>query len=202
MDTDRLVPLLAALQDDSRDIRLQASLAVLRLRDPALVPALLAALDIPERRIQGLVATVLGTLEDRRAVLPLIDLLRRAQSGSVEETVMDSFANVHAQAAEALGRLGDRQAMDPLIEALADEDAWTRGKDTAKYEVSSSVCRHTLAEGSPRRSLKCLDHQLGDLVMAAKMGGQRQDYATLCVAMVTYNGCSRKPRRSLDHQIV
>jgi HEAT repeat protein len=128
MDTDRLAPLLAALQDDRRDIQLQASQALLNLRDPALIPALLAALAMPQRHIQGLVATVLGTLADQRAVLPLIDLLRSAKPGSVAEMVMDYFANVRAQAAEALGLLGDRQAVDPLIDALADEDAWTRSK--------------------------------------------------------------------------
>ncbi len=127
MDTESIELMLADVQDDRRDIRLQAELALLRLQDPVVVPALLAALDIPDRRVQGLVATVLGRLGDRRAVLPLIDLLRSAKPGTRTD-VFDTFANVRAQAAEALGLLGDRQAVEPLIEALADEDAVTRGK--------------------------------------------------------------------------
>ncbi len=127
MDTESIALLLADVQDDRRNIRLQAELALLHLQDPAVVPALLAALDIPDRRVQGLVATVLGRLGDRRAVLPLIDLLRSAKPGTLTEAAFDIFASVRARAAEALGLLGDKQAVEPLIEALADEDPSTRG---------------------------------------------------------------------------
>jgi HEAT repeat protein len=127
MDTNHLALLLAALRNDRRNVQWQAQRELLRLRDRTLVPDLLAALDTPDRHIQGLVAAVLGTMGDQRAVLPLIQLLRRAKPGSVTETVRDTYANVRAQAAWALGSLGDRQAVEPLIEVLGDEDEWTRG---------------------------------------------------------------------------
>ena len=121
MDPDDLTPLFTALQDDRYDVRRQAHVALWELHDPAAVPALLAGMAMPDRHVRALVATLLGELGDRRAVLPLIDLLRTGEAGDV-------FANVRARAAEALGRLGDPQAVEPLIAALTDEDAETRAK--------------------------------------------------------------------------
>jgi HEAT repeat protein len=118
-DFDDLTPLLTALQNDRYVVRRQAHEALGQLHGAAAVPALLAGLAIPDRRVRATIATLLGELRDRRAVLPLIDLLQTGEAS-------DDFANVRARAAEALGHLGDTQAVEPLMVALADEDAETR----------------------------------------------------------------------------
>ncbi|MDQ1327356.1 MAG: Lipoyl-binding protein, partial [Candidatus Poribacteria bacterium] len=59
-------------------------------------------------------ASVLGTIGDKRAVMPLINALK------------DQNKNVRAVSATSLGTLKDRRALTPLIEALNDSDLVTR----------------------------------------------------------------------------
>lgn len=121
MSVGDIESLLAAVQDDRYEVWAPASLALLRLHEPAAVPRLLAALAVPNQRLRCPVATVLGEIGDQRAVEPLIALLR---DGACEVV----WENERARAAEALGQLGDPRAVEPLIAALAAENAETASK--------------------------------------------------------------------------
>ena len=66
----------------------------------------------PENAVQAV--TILGRIQDKQAVKPLISLLENDQ------------ANLRARAAEALGRIKDRRALPPLINLLRDDDANVR----------------------------------------------------------------------------
>lgn len=120
MSAAGLTPLFAALQDARHEVRAPAVAALLQVRDPEAVPQLLDALAIPDRRVQSLVATVLGEIGDQRAVLPLIKLLQTGDNSDV-------WSNPRAAAAQALGKLGDQRAVEPLIAVLSEPDRWTRG---------------------------------------------------------------------------
>jgi len=73
------------------------------------VPALIQALGNEKTRFNAVVA--LGEIGDRRAVGPLIEMLK------------DENYLVRSVAAKALGEIGDERAIPPLIEGLrADED--------------------------------------------------------------------------------
>ena len=119
MDPPDLAPLFTALQDDQYRVWWQAERTLLGLSDPAAVPSLLAGLAIPGCRVRAVVARMLGALGDRRAVEPLIALLKTGECGDVR-------FNVRAEAAKALGQLGDARAVEPLMASLADDDGATR----------------------------------------------------------------------------
>jgi HEAT repeat protein len=80
-------------------------------RGAKVVPHLLTALDAQrDARLRWRAAEVLGRIGDRRAVEPLIALLK------------DEDAGVREAAAMALGRIRDPNAVQPLTAALEDED--------------------------------------------------------------------------------
>jgi len=62
-----------------------------------------------QSRRRASAAEALGYLGDKRAVPPLIEMLR------------DADADIRARAAGALGRLGDRTALEPLLSVLKDK---------------------------------------------------------------------------------
>jgi len=64
-------------------------------------------------------ASILGTIGDKRAVMPLIDALK------------DNQKSIRANAATSLGTLKDRRATLSLIEALKDPDVVTRANAAA-----------------------------------------------------------------------
>lgn len=78
--------------------------------DGDLVPALVAALDDPDRHVRHAAADALGATGDPRAVEPLIAALAR-ETTAAEQGM-----------AAALGALGDARAVDPLVRALRDGD--------------------------------------------------------------------------------
>lgn len=96
------------------DVRMDRLASIVRLGDERAVPALLAALEAGhEDHVVGTVARALGELGDRRAVEPLLGVMRYRRL--VSEDVV-----------RALGKLGDRRAVEPLRAVLQRTDLQSR----------------------------------------------------------------------------
>jgi HEAT repeat protein len=142
--------LIAALKDDSEDVRTVAARSLAMIGDPAAVPALAGALADPSRWTVSLIAEDLMRMGPR-AVPPLLFLLGapdhnvRVAAVQIIGEIRDQLAvdplvavvggdqdlNLRAQAAAALGKLGGPKAEQALERALADE-AWQVRAQAAK----------------------------------------------------------------------
>lgn len=99
---------LADLSSPSARIRARAALGLAAVREPAVVPALLAVLDDPEAGVRRAAVRALGEQRDRRAVPGLLNALA------------DRDGNVRFYAAHALGEIKDPAAAEGLLAALRD----------------------------------------------------------------------------------
>ena len=107
------LPLLDALEDDSKDVQEMANWALVELGEKA-VPPLLRALTHQDWWIRKKVARLLGQIGDERATEPLIQALN------------DPRERIRETAAEALGQIRGAHAVNGLIRALKDEYGYTR----------------------------------------------------------------------------
>ncbi|MFB0563700.1 MAG: HEAT repeat domain-containing protein [Candidatus Lokiarchaeia archaeon] len=90
-----------------------------KMKDSGDIEGLIEALDYAGRRdIRMYAAMFLGRMGDRRAVEPLIRVLK------------DKGSDIRQWAAYALGELGDLRALDPLLQALRDTEWEVRKKAT------------------------------------------------------------------------
>jgi HEAT repeat protein len=80
-------------------------------KDKGVVEHLVKALNDIDPDVRFAAATVLGWLQDERAVVPLIKALK------------DNFEYVRLAVIEALGEIGDKKASEPLRFLLEKEDA-------------------------------------------------------------------------------
>jgi HEAT repeat protein len=130
-------PLIAALGDSDRAVRVAATRSLGRLRAPEAGAALVAAAAggrAPAALVQWALLqigpSVLPQLRsllaspnerERAAALQLIALLGGpSDAGEAEARLRDSSALVRTQAARALGRLGSERNLTALLEALED----------------------------------------------------------------------------------
>ena len=133
----------AILEDDARgrDVRIQAALALGRVKDPAGVPVLAEALDHCDNAVKlcRYIILQLGQLHDRRAVdellkhLPevqnrreMVDALGdigdpRAVPALLDRLASDEYVTVRAQAARALAKIGRPDALPALRKAAASD---------------------------------------------------------------------------------
>lgn len=137
-------PLARALHDSDREAAAAAGAALAALEETCL-PALVAALDAPERRAGRAAMSGLCGMRLPAAVEPLCRVLetgppklRAAAAEALKEigdrralepllkAVEDPSSRTRAEAAWALGRLRDARAVDPLIQALADPNRSVR----------------------------------------------------------------------------
>jgi HEAT repeat protein len=108
------------------------------------VPALIAALDDPDRRY--LATTALGAVRNARAVTPLIGLLSTGD------------APIRAAAAAALGAIRDPDALEALIRASGDPDADVRDAaldalDRMRAVILAMLGAAALLDGPPSEGL-------------------------------------------------
>ena len=142
--------LIAALKDESEDVRTVAARALAMIGDPAAVPALARALADPSRWTVSLIAENLMRMGPK-AVPPLLFLLGAPDHnvrvavvkilGEIRDPLAvdplvavaggDRDLNMRAQAAAALGKLGGPKAERALGRALSDE-AWQVRAQAAK----------------------------------------------------------------------
>jgi len=96
--------LLDALKSDDAQVRRQAALGLLALRDPSLTDTLIAALSDPDDHVRATAARALGLLKAREAaprLMKMIDVVGRER---------DSSWLARSRAAEALGAIFEGQA--------------------------------------------------------------------------------------------
>jgi hypothetical protein len=107
----RAEPLIEALMDRNRMVRLNATEALGKIGNERAVEPLIKTLEDDWDSVVRLFATeALGKIGDARAVEPLIKTLENA----------DNNVRRYA-AAEALGMINDERAVEPLKEALQDD---------------------------------------------------------------------------------
>jgi HEAT repeat protein len=108
--TRAVEPLYAALKDSDKDVRLQATRALVKFGDKRAVEPLCAALKDTDKGVRLWAAETLGKIGDKRAVEPLCAALK------------DTDKDVRRCAAEVLGKIGDKRAVEPLLAAFEDVD--------------------------------------------------------------------------------
>jgi len=132
--------LLAALQDQSSEVREKAAAALGEKKDSRAVEPLIAGLQDKELQVRWAAALALGKLQDERAVPPLLTALKDKGSQAQEETswalgkigspavdpliatLEDKDISVRAAAASALGRIEDQRAAASLLTALYEKN--------------------------------------------------------------------------------
>lgn len=109
-----LEPLLKALKDKDKTVRMSAAAALGELGNPQGVEPLIAALGDNQSSVRSAAAAALGKLGDLRSVQPLLAAFH------------DKDGSVRSSIANALGKLGDPRAVELLTAALQDKDVAVR----------------------------------------------------------------------------
>jgi HEAT repeat protein len=115
MNDPRIVDILiAALRDPNRDVRWNASYALIDFHDPRTVVPLLYALRDGDGLVRANAVEALTKIGDPQAVEPLIAALN------------DPHSHVRSKALEAMDVFHDSRAVDALVGLLTNPDARTR----------------------------------------------------------------------------
>ncbi len=141
-EVDIVEPLIACLQDQDVDLRVQAALILGERRDRRAVPALIRALDDPDGNVQFHAIEALGSLAAAEATPALVDIASRGDfflafpaiealsrigdpgvAPRLVPLLNDGF--LRAAVAEALGELGDELVVGPLVRLLNEPNAPT-----------------------------------------------------------------------------
>jgi HEAT repeat protein len=114
-NTQSVIPLISALNDENDEVRWDVVNALGRSKARNAVPALIEILRNDKvDYVRWSAATALGEIGDQRAVEPLINALA------------DESKGVQTKTAEALGKTKDKRAVKPLIPLLKDDDCGLR----------------------------------------------------------------------------
>jgi HEAT repeat protein len=121
--------LIADLCDGDVLRQQQAKRALMTMKDPDVLPAVIRRLDHPEREVRMVLINLLMQFDDVRAIPALIEMLE-----------IDADPGVRAAAAEALGELSGDDACAALEHALLhDEDGIVRAEAATALGVISDV---------------------------------------------------------------
>ncbi|MEE9613624.1 MAG: HEAT repeat domain-containing protein [Thermodesulfobacteriota bacterium] len=115
-DRRALGALVEVLQDKyAGDQRVNTAYALRYIKGSGAVDALVSVLKDENPELGRMAANTLGFIGDRRALGPLLEVLKDESSGGPR-----------AGAAFAIGRIGGREALEPLLAALKDRDPAVR----------------------------------------------------------------------------
>jgi len=106
--------MMKAMDYPNAGVCIGAQEALIRIGEPAVETLIRALKDQERAQVRYNAITVLGWIEGKRAVGPLIQALK------------DESSSVRQLAARVLGEKGDSRAVEPLIQALKDEDTAVR----------------------------------------------------------------------------
>lgn len=147
-DERAVKPLIAIITDEKEnyfreaDVERAAATALVRIGTPSVTP-ILAFFNDKRNFRRNLAADALGQIGDKRAVEPLITLLKARNSDvhrevesclSIGVDVLDrgsghegyakpefkQFGEEHYAIIKALGKIGDQRAVEPIVDALID----------------------------------------------------------------------------------
>ena len=141
-DLDVIDPLVACLDDQDVNLRIQAALILGERRDRRAIPALIARLEDPDVNVRFHAIEALGRLNATEACealagvaeqrdfflsFPAIQALGRLGNSSVASRLVPLLADemLRAPAIEALGELGDEDVAEPLVRMLDIPEAPT-----------------------------------------------------------------------------
>ncbi|HZV92213.1 MAG TPA: HEAT repeat domain-containing protein, partial [Caldimonas sp.] len=139
-DLDVVDPVIACLDDQDPDLRVQAALILGRHSDPRAVPALMRALSDPDLNVRFHAIEALGTLQATPAVdaliriaetrefflaFPAIQALARLGDADTARRLLPLLGDelIGPAAVDVLGELGDDDVAAPLAELLGEPQA-------------------------------------------------------------------------------
>jgi HEAT repeat protein len=158
-------PLLARLADpkERSEVRFKAVEALSAARDPAALPALIAALHDADGAVRSTAAWCLGVFKAPEAFDPLVTYLFADIDGEY----------AHAGAAISLGLSGDPRALTPLTKALDDE------REAVRQWAAEGLGHLKLAQAVPPLVLALEDVSEAVRESAARALGRLGDPAAL-----------------------
>lgn len=95
-----------------RPSRIDASIALSKMKDVRAVDPLIQILNDEDPEVRSSAAIILGDIGDKKAVEPLIQALKDTEA--------------RTRAVTALGKIGDVRAVEPLTRTLSDPDRYAR----------------------------------------------------------------------------
>lgn len=198
---------ISQLSNPNREVRQQASLALVEMGGAAVEPLIASARSGSDSLVY-ISAQILGRIGSRRAIPFLRQLARRANPFVRREAVValgqtgyrglvpglsdilatDRDALVRAAAAQSLANLRDTLAVSPLLEALQDTAALVRQRALASLQ-------HLWSPRVEQASVRCLrDADETVRFIAAQMLGTRRAGRArdaLCAALSDSSACVR-----------
>lgn len=117
--------LMKAMDYPNAGVCIGAQEALIKIGEPAVETLIRALKDQERAQVRYNAITVLGWIEGKRAVGPLIQALK------------DESSSVRQLAARVLGEKGDSRAVEPLIQALKDEN--TDARNAAERALKAIV---------------------------------------------------------------
>ncbi len=135
-------PLIDTIRQDDHPKLLEPASDALKKMGSAAVEPLVDALHDESSHVREFAADVLGEIQDKRAIRPLIQVLQSDSSSIVRQVAASALGKlgsgesiealiaalqdpnkfVRRAAVEALGQIGDEQAIEPLHRLLNDEE--------------------------------------------------------------------------------
>jgi HEAT repeat protein len=142
---DKVESLIKKFQSKHPNDRAEAVTQLARIKDARVVPLLIGALKDADSYVRGQTAAALGDTGDKRAVQPLITVLKD-----------DDYMYVRQESAKALGKIKDSSAVRPLINALNDETPDVR-EEAAKALIGiGAPAKETLDRALKKGNLKVI----------------------------------------------
>ena len=111
---DARTPLLKALRDNNRNVRLAAAKLLGDLQDPATITPLIAAMEDQDRDVRETAGASLTKIKDSSAIEPLVAALKNKNPA------------VRSQILRSLSGFKDYRAIEPLLNSLQDENEGVR----------------------------------------------------------------------------
>jgi HEAT repeat protein len=142
---DRVESLIKKFQSKRPNDRAEAVTQLARIKDARVVPLLIGALKDANSYVRGQTAAALGDTGDKRAVQPLITVLKD-----------DDYMYVRHESAKALGKIKDGSAVQPLINALNDETPDVREEAAKALIEIGAPARETLDRALKQGNLKAV----------------------------------------------
>ena len=139
-DLDVVEPMIACLQSEDADLRVQAALILGERRDPRAIPALMNAVADADQNVRFHAVEALGRLRATQAIetlvriaeerdfflaFPAIEALARIGEVNVAPKLVPLLAEelLSSAVVEALGELGDDVVVEPLVELMGTPNA-------------------------------------------------------------------------------